>query len=109
MSKKSADKAIKLFQAFQSIDENMSVSCALALLYSSKLNEQKTLEKSLGLSNAAASRNVAYWSKHFKHGVEGKDFIETYEDPVDRRNRLIRLKPKGNAFFERVREIIEGD
>lgn len=104
---KSVDKAIKLLRTFQTIDKDMSVSCALTILLASKHERQKDLEKMLGLSNAAASRNVAYWSKRYKPDVSGKDFIESNLDPMDHRLRLITLKPQAHVLYDTINEILE--
>ena len=101
------DKAIKLLRTFQTIDKDMSVSCALTILLASKHERQKDLEKMLGLSNASASRNVAYWSKRYKPDVSGKDFIESNLDPMDHRLRLISLKPQAHVLLDTLTQILK--
>ena len=104
---KSVDKVIKLLRTFQTIDKDMSVSCALTILLASKHERQKDLEQMLGLSNASASRNVAYWSKRYKPEVSGKDFIESHLDPMDHRLRLISLKPQAHVLFDTLTQILK--
>lgn len=107
MNNKNIDKAIKILRTFQGIDEHMSVSCALAVLLASKTTKQREVETLLGLSNAAASRNVTYWTKRFKKDVEGKDFINTYPDPDDYRMKRVEIRPKGNVLFNNINDILE--
>ncbi|MDA9013714.1 hypothetical protein N9J60_06660 [Alphaproteobacteria bacterium] len=104
---KSIDKAIKLLRTFQTIDKDMSVTCALAVLLASKHTRQKDLEQMLGLSNAAASRNVAYWSKRYKPNQAGKDYIGSSLDPMDHRLRLIDIRPQGHVLFDTINKILE--
>jgi len=104
---RSIDKAIKLLRTFQSIDKDMSVTCALTVLLASKHPRQKDLEQMLGLSNAAASRNVAYWSKRYKPNVAGKDYIGSSLDPMDHRLRLIDIRPQGHVLFDTIDKILE--
>ena len=104
---RSIDKTIKLLRTFQTIDKDMSVSCALTILLAAKHTRQKDLEQMLGLSNAAASRNVAYWSKRYKPEVAGKDFIESHLDPMDHRLRLISLKPQAHVLLDTLTQILK--
>lgn len=100
-------KATQLLELFRNLDPNMSVSCALALLYCNEETTQRDVETRLGLSNAAASRNVSYWSKWKKYKVSGQDMITQRGDPQDRRYRLVELNPKGKAFLAQVHSITE--
>lgn len=104
---KNIDKAIKLLRTFQSIDKDMSVSCALTVLLASRHTRQKDLEQMLGLSNAAASRNVAYWGKRFKPNVAGKDYIGSTLDPMDHRLRIIDVRPQGHVLYDTINKILE--
>ena len=106
-TKQNIDKAIKLLRTFQTIDKDMSVTCALTVLLASKHTRQKDLEQMLGLSNAAASRNVAYWNKRYKPNQAGKDYIGSSFDPMDHRLRLIEIRPQGHVLFDTIDKILE--
>lgn len=99
-------KAIRLFEHFKNLDSDMSVSCALALLYAEESDTQRDLETKLGLSNAAASRNVAYWTEWKRYEVAGMNMLETREKPEDRRYRLVDYTPKGKAFVAQIVNLI---
>lgn len=101
------NKATQLLELFRNIDPDMSVSCALAFLYSSEETTQRDVETRLGLSNAAASRNVAFWSDWKKYQVKGQGMIDQRVDPQDRRYRLVTLTPKGNAFLKQINDLME--
>lgn len=106
-NKRHIRKAHRVLESFRAIDPDMSISCALALLYSAEEEIQRDVEARLGLSNASASRNVAYWSKQHKRGVPGKDFISQYVNPDDRRYRRIDLTAKGKAFIDQLEKTME--
>lgn len=63
---------------------------------------QQELESELGLSNAATSRNVSYWTYLRADKRPGPDFIRRHEDPMDRRTRILTLTEKGKAFHEKL-------
>lgn len=99
-------KIIKVLEQFKNIDQDMSVSCALALLYASEENTQRDVETRLGLSNAAASRNVAYWTDYRKYQVEGQGMLDQFIDPEDRRYRRVVINAKGTAFLRQLSDIL---
>ena len=65
---------------------------------------QKEIEQSLGASGASASRNIAYWTKRRFDKKPGLDFLARVEDENDRRNNVIMLTKKGEAFYERLKD-----
>jgi hypothetical protein len=63
---------------------------------------QKNIQDRLNLTNSTASRNISWWCASKNHHKRGVGFIERYEDPTDRRHKLIRLTPAGQKFYARV-------
>lgn len=66
----------------------------------------KDLERRSGLSSSAVSRNVLALSEWNKKDVPGHDLVETYEDLDDRRNKRVRLKPKGKRVYNTLIELL---
>jgi len=66
------------------------------------------LAEAIGLSQSSTSRNIAYLGKTWKPGVAGLDLVEAFEDPMERRRKLVRLTPKGKRVAESLRETIGG-
>lgn len=93
-------------ELFAELDPMMQISSMLTFLFIAQrgIASQKDVENMLGLSNAAASRNVSYWAEHKKFGVEGYGFVERFEDPRDRRAKLLRLTPAGKRFYDKIKE-----
>ena len=67
------EKLIRALEWFRTLDPNISVNSVLVFLYAMNKElypSQRDIEKKLGASNAAASRNVSYWlSKDTRFGV----------------------------------------
>jgi DNA-binding MarR family transcriptional regulator len=92
-------------EEFSRVDPEMQLSTMLTFLEIAKRGHctQKDIELVLGLTNASASRNVGYWCEWQRHQVPGRGFVTREENPEDRRYKLLRLTPKGKAFYERLR------
>lgn len=99
-------EVIKTVEAFADVSPDMSVATVLTFLYVGRRGVciQKDVEKELGLSNAAASRNINYWCVT---GSKKLEFIERYEDADDRRYNRLRLTRKGQGFLDRLLGVYE--
>lgn len=67
---------------------------------------QKDVEEYLGGSNAMASRNVSYWTDRKHDRSQGMGFINREEDDYDRRMRNLTLTKKGQAFYNKLKEML---
>lgn len=94
-------------ELFKTLDAEMQLSTLLVFLYIAQRGvcTQKDVEISLGLNNATASRNVAYWTKEKRYQQPGMDFVLREEDPKDRRYKRLSLTPAGREFFQRIRAV----
>jgi DNA-binding MarR family transcriptional regulator len=92
-------------EVFKKISPDMQISTLLTFLYVARRGRcyQKDIEIELGLSNAAASRNISYWTDQKYYGRPGFGLLRREEDPRDRRNKMIVLTDKGRAFYESMR------
>ena len=91
-------------EAFGQIDPNMSLTAMLVFLFVARrgICNQQDIEIGLGLTSSSATRNVAYWSEAKTFSVPGQGFVVREEDPRDRRSKLVRLTPKGKAFYHKL-------
>ena len=53
------------------------------------------------------SRNVATLSAINRHREKGHELVESFEDPTDRRNKLVKLTHKGERLAKRIHEKME--
>jgi DNA-binding MarR family transcriptional regulator len=99
---------IRMMEVFKQISPDIQASTVLTFMYVARRGRayQKDIEMELGLSNAAASRNVAYWTKVKHDRSPGVDFIERMEDTDDRRNKVLVLNERGREFYERLRRLV---
>jgi DNA-binding MarR family transcriptional regulator len=66
----------------------------------------KDIERRTGISSSAVSRNVLALSETEKVGKPGHNLVETFDDLQDRRNKLVRLKPKGVRVYNTLIELL---
>lgn len=101
---------IQKAEAFTDLDPLMTLSQMLTFLYVARRGQasQRDIELELGLSGASASRNVSYWTDMKIYGRPGHGFIERFEDPSDRRFKLVRLSEDGRHFYEKIRSSAHG-
>lgn len=103
-------KISTILEEFRKLDSEMQAQTMLAFVYVGRMDKGgspatvKDVGAYLGVSSAAASRNIAALSKWSRHGRAGHDLIEATEDPENRTRKLIRLTAKGS----RVLQTLEG-
>lgn len=68
---------------------------------------QKDIGEALNLPSSTASRSVASLSKYHRLGKMGLELVESYEDPVNRRVKLVRLTPKGASFIRNLLDSLD--
>ena len=64
------------------------------------------IAEELGLSQSTVSRNVAYLGDWNRHREKGHQLVEAFEDPSERRRKLVRLTPKGKRFVTSLANIV---
>ena len=96
---------IQKAEAFTDLDPLMSINHMLTFLYIARRGtaSQQDIELELGLTGASASRNISYWTDMKFYGKPGHGFIERFEDPQDRRYKLVRLSRTGREFYDMIR------
>lgn len=62
----------------------------------------------VGLPQSTLSKNVAYLCEWRKHEVPGMNVVETFPDPMNRRQKLVRLTPKGRLIASKITAAIKG-
>ena len=60
----------------------------------------RVLADRVGIAQSSCSRNVAALGQIHRHGRPGHQLVESYEDPMDRRTKLVKLTPKGRRFAQ---------
>lgn len=98
-------EAINFLSAIQRIDPEMPLQQALCLLVIAESEEGMSLtdlSKKVGIGLATASRYVSALGKVTRHRTEGLNFIESFEDPMERRKKIIRMTTKGRIALRNI-------
>tara|TARA_R100001129_G_C5319377_1_gene247236 strand:+ start:1444 stop:1797 length:354 start_codon:yes stop_codon:yes gene_type:complete len=94
----------KLVNQFRVIDSDMaSQTIGVFLVVAMKGGEgisMQEVKESLGIAQSSVSRNINLLCKTSRHMREGHNLLITYEDPMNRRQKLCKLSPKGILFLE---------
>jgi DNA-binding MarR family transcriptional regulator len=105
----------RVLEEFRKLDPEMPMQTAMTLILTSRHQDKqdglsiKDLAEMLGVSTASASRNVAKLTQHGTKSRDGLQLIESFEDPVFRVRKCVRITARGNRFLNSLKEIIEDE
>jgi DNA-binding MarR family transcriptional regulator len=105
-------RLITIFNEFRKFDTEMPIQTAITLLLVSEYQDRddglcvKDLANLLGISTAAASRNVAKLSKVGVKSSTGHGLVEALEDPMYRVRKTVRLTKKGEHVISTLKELM---
>lgn len=105
-----ASKSIlRLIERFRMLDSEIQAQSMAVLLKVAKHPvpiKMAEIAEELGLSQSTVSRNVAYLGDWNRHKTKGHELVEAFEDPMERRRKLVRLTAKGKRFVNELTETI---
>lgn len=99
------DEGIQFITRISAVDPDMSLAQAKCLLIVSKDNNGMSLSdiaKKAGIGLATASRYIGALGNINRHREEGLKLIESFEDPMERRKKIIRLTSKGKIAVKKI-------
>lgn len=105
---KSLSVLIDCIEQFRTLDADMPTQTLLAFLYTKVLqeeNDQATVRQIAGklhTTSSSASGNILAHTTINRHRKEGTGLVETYENPIKRNEKIIRMTPKGERFLSSV-------
>jgi DNA-binding MarR family transcriptional regulator len=117
MAKKSSiERLMQTIEAFRQVNRDILANEILAFLVVAAHDKGdrssgvplSEIRHTLGLSNAATSRNVNFLSQHGANERDGAKLVIMIENPENRRERLVYLTPKGKAFKRQLETLIDG-
>jgi DNA-binding MarR family transcriptional regulator len=103
----------RCFEELRKLDAEMPMQTALALLFVHRMEEDgqdvyiKDVGAMLGMSTAAASRNISKLCKVGVKGSTGHGLVETFEDVQFRVRKHVRITPKGQRVVNTLKEILD--
>ena len=104
-SMKALTRLILITEEFRKIDPELPMQSALILLLigSKPGTNLKSLAEIAGIGTSSASRIAAALSKEY-----GKGLVTYVEDPLDRRNKQLKLTPEGERFVRSLEHYVGG-
>jgi DNA-binding MarR family transcriptional regulator len=94
---------------FRSLDKDIPGQAVVTFLVVAQKPgiSSKELLQRIGVSQASISRNLALLGEWDRHGNPGLQLVDLIEDPVDRRNKIAFLTPRGKALVGKIANIME--
>jgi DNA-binding MarR family transcriptional regulator len=96
---------LKFVNAVAQIEPEMPLQqlhCLLLIAQAEEGTSLTDLASKAGIGLATASRYVAALGKQNRHREEGLLLVEAFEDPMERRKKIIRLTSKGRAVINKL-------
>lgn len=110
--KMSLQDHLKFIQGVSRLESEMPLQqlhCLLVIAQSEDGLSLTDLAKKVGIGLATASRYVAALGKQNRHREEGLLLVEAFEDPMERRKKIIRLTKKGKIAIEKLAGDLNAD
>ena len=90
-------------ETFRTIDPEIQAQAMSTLLVVAIADPEPITMRDIGIRTGTAqssvSRNVAMLGKIHRKGQSGHGLVDSYEDPMNRRVKLVKLTPKGTRFI----------
>lgn len=99
------DEVQRVLTGISAIDPEMPLQQARCLFIVAQSEEGMSLSdiaKKAGIGLATASRYIGALGKINRHREEGLQLIESFEDPMERRKKIIRLTIKGKTVVRKI-------
>jgi DNA-binding MarR family transcriptional regulator len=100
------NQAINLFRDLDPEMQAQTMSVFITIASAAEDISMQEIITATGLASSSVSRNVAALSKVHRLGKDGHNLVEAYEDPAERRRKLVRLTPTGRTFTTRLQTIM---
>jgi DNA-binding MarR family transcriptional regulator len=99
-------RVIERFRELDSEIQTQTVAVFLAVAKHPLPLKMQDIAEELGLAQSSVSRNVAWLGSWSRHKQKGQELLEAYEDPMERRRKLVRLTAKGKRFAKSLSDIL---
>ena len=103
---------LKFIRGISRIEAEMPLQQLHCLLVIAQAEEGLSLTEiaqKVGIGLATASRYVAALGKQNRHREEGLLLVESFEDPMERRKKIIRLTSKGKVALNKLIGELDAD
>lgn len=106
--RKSLNTFIDCIEQFRTLDADMPTQTLLAFLYAKVLEDEedqatvRQIAGKLHTSSSSASRNILAHTDVNRHRKDGTGLVETFENPLKRNEKIIRITPKGERMLSTI-------
>lgn len=100
-----SEEAIRFLTGVSALEQDMPIQQAKCLFIVAQEPDGMSLSdiaKKAGIGLATASRYISALGKINRHRQEGLQLIEAFEDPMERRKKIIRLTTKGKIAVRKL-------
>ena len=104
------DRMLQAVEAFRQFDPEMpaqTISVFLAIAYHGEISMAR-LKTLLGIAQSSVSRNVSMLSATTRHGKPGPNLLRSWENPDNRREKLVTLTVQGRRHAAILNAILGG-
>ena len=99
-------QAVALFRDLDAQVAAGTIHCFLVIASADGDIAMRDLQDRAGMPSSTTSGNVAALSAQHRLGKPGLNLVETYEDPLHRSHKRVRLTAKGRALPGRILDLI---
>ena len=112
---KTLDRFVRTLAIFRAIQERFAIQQMQVLIAVAQLEQrsggqgaasQQEIAKTLDLPQSTTSRNLADLAGF--RTLTSTPFVRVYENPMNRREKLVNLTPAGEKLVQQVISILEG-
>ena len=101
---------LEIIERMREFDSQMEIQ-AVAVFFCVGLHQNMTVKgrnygEGIPMQEISVSRNVYKLSFINRHRAKGVDLLEAYEDPMERRRKLVRLSRKGQRVYENLSKLV---
>ena len=103
---------LQIIEEMRKFDPQME-SQAIAVFFIVRLREgtdgvsMQSIAKELDLAQSSVSRNVFKLSVINRHRDKGVGLLESYEDPTERRRKLVKTTAKGKRVWDTLADLVK--
>lgn len=101
-------QAIRMVRIIQTIDPQMQAQTFMCFLMVAQFGpcNMQDIKDVANVSQASLSRNLSALGLVHRRGMPGFGLVETWEDPMNRKAKLVKLTPKGEALKKQIMDVL---
>ncbi len=107
---KKEERLLKTINLFRHFYPEMQAQTMCIFLHICKVHPKdipmSELADLIGISQASCSRNVALLSSWTRYKTKGPGLVAAFENPMERRSKLVKLTPRGLSLLNDIKEVL---